>query len=251
MKEMTSNRPMEDEIDLLELWYAIERRIWLVLLAGVAVAGIALAITMFLITPMYTSSSTMFVVTKETTLSSLADLQLGSQLTNDYKILIMSRPVLERTIQKLDLDMTYKNLREAVSISNPNDSRMLIVSVKQPDPELAKQVVDTLVSISADYISDKMEVTAPKIIEEGEVALYQTSPNVWRNTAVGAMLGILAAVLMISASVILNDSIQTEEDIDKYLALPVLAVVPDKKSDSSSIKSGKRRKKTGGRTTTG
>ena len=78
----------EIEIDLLQLWNAVRHRIWLVLLAGFIVADIAFAITKFLITPMYSSSATMLVVTKETTLSSLADLQLGSQLTNDYEIMI-------------------------------------------------------------------------------------------------------------------------------------------------------------------
>ena len=230
----------EIEIDLLQLWNAVRHRIWLVLLAGFIVADIAFAITKFLITPMYSSSATMLVVTKETTLSSLADLQLGSQLTNDYEILISSRPVLQQTVEELNLDISYKRLRSMITISNPNDSRMLIISTMQPDPELAKSVVDTVAQISSEYIAEKMEVTAPKIIEEGEVPIFQSSPNLLRNTAIGGMLGILAAVFLICVAVILNDSIQTEDDIERYLQLPVLAVVPDK--SGSSRKSAGRKK---------
>ena len=243
MELNTANRPMENEeieIDLLQLWNAVRHRIWLVLLAGFIVADIAFAITKFLITPMYSSSATMLVVTKETTLSSLADLQLGSQLTNDYEILISSRPVLQETIEELDLDTDYKHLRNTITISNPNDSRMLIISTLQADPELAKSVVDTLARISSDYIAEKMEVTAPKIIEEGEGPLVQSSPSLVRNTAIGGLLGILAAVFLICVAVILNDSIQTEDDIERYLQLPVLAVIPDK--NGSSRKSADRKK---------
>ena len=85
-----------------------------------------------------------------------------------------------------------------------------------------------------------MEVTAPKIIEEGEVPIFQSSPNLLRNTAIGGMLGIIAAVFLICVAVILNDSIQTEDDIERYLQLPVLAVVPDK--SGSSRKSAGRKK---------
>ena len=243
MELNTANRPMETEeieIDLLQLWNAVRHRIWLVLLAGFIVADIAFAITKFLITPMYSSSATMLVVTKETTLSSLADLQLGSQLTNDYEILISSRPVLQQTVEELNLDISYKRLRSMITISNPNDSRMLIISTMQPDPELAKSVVDTVAQISSEYIAEKMEVTAPKIIEEGEVPIFQSSPNLLRNTAIGGMLGIIAAVFLICVAVILNDSIQTEDDIERYLQLPVLAVVPDK--SGSSRKSAGRKK---------
>ena len=243
MELNTANRPMETEeieIDLLQLWNAVRHRIWLVLLAGFIVADIAFAITKFLITPMYSSSATMLVVTKETTLSSLADLQLGSQLTNDYEILISSRPVLQEAIEELGLEISYKRLRSMITISNPNDSRMLIISTMQPDPELAKSVVDTVAQISSEYIAEKMEVTAPKIIEEGEVPINQSSPSLLRNTAIGGMLGILAAVFLICVAVILNDSIQTEDDIERYLQLPVLAVVPDK--SGSSRKSAGRKK---------
>ena len=243
MELNTANRPMETEeieIDLLQLWNAVRHRIWLVLLAGFIVADIAFAITKFLITPMYSSSATMLVVTKETTLSSLADLQLGSQLTNDYEILISSRPVLQEAIEELGLEISYKRLRSMITISNPNDSRMLIISTLQADPELAKNVVDTVAQISSEYIADKMEVTAPKIIEEGEVPIFQSSPSLLRNTAIGGMLGILAAVFLICVAVILNDSIQTEDDIERYLQLPVLAVVPDK-SGSSRKSAGKKK----------
>ena len=243
MELNTANRPMETEeieIDLLQLWNAVRHRIWLVLLAGSIVADIASAFTKFLITPMYSSSATMLVVTKETTLSSLADLQLGSQLTNDYEIMITSRPVLQEAIEELGLEISYKRLRNMITISNPNDSRMLIISTLQADPELAKNVVDTVAEISSEYIAEKMEVTAPKIIEEGEVPIFQSSPNLLRNTAIGGMLGILAAVFLICVAVILNDSIQTEDDIERYLQLPVLAVVPDK--SGSSRKSAGRKK---------
>ena len=35
--------------------------------------------------------------------------QMGSQLTKDYSILITSRPVLTDVIDQLDLDMDYKH----------------------------------------------------------------------------------------------------------------------------------------------
>ena len=107
------------------------------------------------VTPTYTSTSTMLVLTKETTLASLADLQLGSQLTKDYTVLINSRPVLEQVIENLSLDIDYKSLRESITIDNPVDTRILTLSVVQSDPEMAKAVVDELAKVSSAYIGDK------------------------------------------------------------------------------------------------
>ena len=84
----------EVEIDLRELFYALKKHILIILaalLAGAVIAGVA---TKIFITPVYSATSTMLILTKETTLSSLTDLQIGSQVTKDYNILITSRTVL-------------------------------------------------------------------------------------------------------------------------------------------------------------
>ena len=52
---------------------------------------------------------------KETTLTSLADLQIGSQLTKDYSVMITSRPVLEQVIEKQGLNLTYDQLKERIT----------------------------------------------------------------------------------------------------------------------------------------
>ena len=157
----------EMEIDLGRLLFALKKKIWLIILTGLAVAFAAALYTQFLVSPVYTSYSTMLVLTKETTLASVADLQLGSQLTKDYSVLIESRPVLEETIENLGLDMTYRELREMVEITNPEDTRILQLEVNHSDPETAKLLVDELANVSSVYIGDKMEVTPPKIIEDG------------------------------------------------------------------------------------
>lgn len=218
----------EIEIDLLQLFHAVVRKLWLVIIVGLIGACAAGAYTLFLVKPMYTSMSQMIVLTKETTLSSLADLQIGSQLTNDYTVLINSRPVLEDVIDQLDLSMDYKELRNQITITNPTDTRILDIEVTMDDPQLAKKTVDALSEISSEYIADKMEVTAPKVIEEGELPTSQSSPNMTKNCAIGLLLGIIIVIVVICIKEIMNDTIQNEDDVSRYLDLPVLALVPDR-----------------------
>ena len=171
----------EVEIDLRELFYALKKHILIILAALLAGAVIAGAATKIFITPVYSATSTMLVLTKETTLSSLADLQIGSQLTKDYNILITSRTVLQDVVDELNLDMDYKALKGCITVDNPTDTRILSITATSTDPEMAKKIADTLAKTSSDFIGDKMEVTPPKIIEEGEVPTVKTSPNTKKN----------------------------------------------------------------------
>lgn len=244
------NKTFEEEIDLVWLFYALVKRIWIIVAVAVVSACIIAGYTHFRIEPTYTSTSTMLVLTKETTLTSLTDLQLGSQLTKDYTVLITSRPVLDRVIENLDLKIKYKTLKDKISIENPEDTRLLMISVTMNSPKLAKAVVDELAAVSSEFIGDKMEVTAPKIIEEGEVG-GKTGPNLTKNTIIGFLAGALLVCVIVVVLEIMNDAIQTEEDIERYLDIPTLAVVPikgeaqkkDKKSTKKNFSLGKRKAK--------
>lgn len=232
------NKTFEEEIDLMWLLYALFKKLWLIIMVGVVFACGMAGYTYFKVEPTYTSSSTMLVLTKETTLTSLADLQVGSQLTKDYTILITSRPVLDKVIENLDLDMDYKRLKKKVSIENPEDTRILSISVSMNDPELAKAVVDELAVVSSEFIGDKMEVTPPKVIEEGEVFDTKTGPSIIKNTMIGFLAGALLVCAVIVVLELLNDSIQAEEDVEKYLEVPTLAIVPDKLEKQKKEKKG-------------
>lgn len=219
----------EVEIDLRELFYALKKHILIVLAALLAGAVIAGAATKIFITPVYSATSTMLVLTKETTLSSLADLQIGSQLTKDYNILITSRTVLQDVVDELNLEMSYKELKGCITVDNPTDTRILSITATNTDPEMAKKIADTLAKTSADFIGDKMEVTPPKIIEEGEVPTVQTSPSTKKNVMVGALAGLVLSAGIIILLTLMDETIKSEDDIEKYLGLTTLASIPDRK----------------------
>lgn len=217
----------EIEIDLLELFYALRHRWWAILLALVIGTGAAGVYTKKLIAPHYQSTSMVYVLSKETTLASLADLQIGSQLTKDYSVIIKSRPVLQEVIDKQNLDLTTDELGKMITIDNPKDTRILSITVEDIEPMRAKAIVDEVTKSASNYIGDIMEMVPPKVIEDGVVAVKPSSPSVKKNAVVGG-LGLAVLVCgLICLKTILDDTIKSEEDIEKYLGLSVLAVIPD------------------------
>lgn len=233
----------EIEIDLLELLLALKKKALIILAIGLLGGCVACAATRFLMTPVYTSTSSMLVLTKETTLASLADLQMGSQLTNDYQVLITSRPVLQDVIETLGLDMDYVDLERLITINNPSDTRILEISVDYNDPVMAAQIVNELSNTASSFIGDKMEVVPPKTIEEGEIPTEKTSPSMVKNALIGLLLGLFASAGVVCVMTIMDDTIKTEEDISRYLEISTLASIPDRKDYITGKKKGNNRKK--------
>ena len=223
------------EINLAEVGRAIFHRIWLVILAGVVAGAVAFAISRFFITPMYTSTAQVIVLTDDSKSSSLANLQASAQLTSDYAQLMTSPTVLRETIQDLNLTMEEDALKKRITITNPTNTRILIITASDPDPERAQRIVNAISQNGSEYITQTLGVTTPNI-SGGEVADKPSSPNVKKNTAVGLLIGVLLAIVWIVVSMIVNDTMTTEDDVEKYLNLTVLASVPDRGADA-----GKRR----------
>ena len=218
-----------DQIDLLEIWYALKKRILALLAAGAAGALIALAYTALFVTPIYSATASMLVLTKETTLTSLADLQLGSQLTQDYSRLIMSNTVLEEAIGNLGLDMSAAVLEPNIRLNNQEDTRIMDITVTNPDPETARALAEEIGNVSAEFIGEKMSIEPPEIIEAVELPETPISPDTGRNVMMGGLAGIALVAAVICIMTVTNDTIRSADDISQYLGVPALAVIPDRK----------------------
>lgn len=238
----------ELEIDLLQLFYAVKKHIVAILAAGMIGGIAALLITKLLITPMYTAENSMLVLATEN-VSSVSDLTLGTQLINDYNALITSRPVLDAVIEDLHLDMEYKDLKESITISQPSNSRVLVLQVEHKDPQIAYEIVSAVADGAAGFIAEMMEIKKPKIIDSGVVPTKKSSPSTTKNTLIGAFVGAFVVGGIVVLQEILDDTIKSEEDIEKYLGLSTLSCVPDRKDyiDQQNKKKKSKRHKVEGK----
>ena len=215
----------------------------LFLILGGLIAG---SVTRFLITPQYTGTSMIFILTKTTSVTSLADIQLGSELTTDFVMLATSRPTLERVIDELDLTEEPKELQEMITVSNPADTRILQIDVSNPDPQLAADISNALADATADAVADIMSTDRPSIVEEAVVPEAPSSPNLMKNAMLGAMAGLFLAMAIVILRFLMDDTIKTEDDVAKYLNLNTLAALPvDGKADPAARKKKKKKSKKG------
>lgn len=238
----------EIEIDLRELFFELLVHWKVILLSTVMVGMIALVVSIFLITPKYESTSALYVLSKSTSITSLADIQMGSNLTNDYIVVVKGRPVLEQVISNLGLeDEDYESLSEKVTLNNPSDSRILEITVQDPDAKAAKRIADEIAEVSSAFISEKMDQDPPTIIQRGYTDGEPVSPNILKNTALGALVGAFLAMAVVVVSYLLNDTIMSTDDVERKLGLNLLGTLPleeeDDDGEQSNVKSGIKRRK--------
>lgn len=230
----------ENEIDLLELFYVVLHKWKMIVLSLLLTGACGCLISVFLITPQYESTSVLYVLSKSTSITSLADIQMGSSLTNDYVEVVTSRPIIEQVIQNLGLtDETYGSLKDKVSIDNPANTRLLKITVRDPQADIAKAIADELADVSKSFISIKMDQAAPTVTQYGYADGEPVTPNTVKNTVLGALIGAVLAIGVVIVSYLLNDTIMTTDDIEKKLGMTVLASIPMDEEEYDGKKSKK------------
>ena len=214
------------DIDLVELFYAILSRWTIILLTTVVLATLGYCYGRFVVTPVYSSNSALYVLSKSTSITSMADIQVGANLTNDYMVVIKGRPVLEQVIENLGLEMNYDTLKNKVSVTNESNTRILNISVRDHDIKLAKVIADEIASVSSSFISEKMDQDPPTILQYGytDTKRVNRSPNSF--ALIGALAGLIISVGIAVLLYLLNDKIMTPEDLEKRTGLNTLATLP-------------------------
>ena len=240
----------EIEIDLLELLGVLWEKILWIVGAAVGVALVALLVTQFLITPMYQSTASLYVINRqgEGGSATSSDLSAATSLTYDFEQMVTTNLVLEPTIRRLRLDLTPTELAKRIIVDNPTNTRILKITVEDEDPERAKRIVDTLAEISANTIVDVMEIEKVNSIDKGTVPLYPASPSLKKNVAIGALGGAFLACAVVVLRFLLDDTIKNEEDVEKYLNVSVLGSIPDMENNKplrkrAAYKEQKRRRR--------
>ena len=216
-------------------------KIWIVIVAGVVTAIVAFGITEIAITPQYQSSIKLYIINRQNgTTTTLSDIQSSTQLVKDYKVLVTSLPVVEQVVKDLDLDITPDAL--VGKISCEIETRVLQVTVTDTDPKRAKEIVDAIADVSAKQITSVMQIEGVNVVEYGRVANAPSSPNVKKNTMLGAIAGIVIAIAVLVVNFILDDRIKTSDDVEKYLGITNLSLIPLTEEEYNGQPSGKKKK---------
>ena len=242
---MESKKEQEIEIDLKEIFVVLLDRIWIIIGVGIILAALAGIATEVFITPMYTSTTKLYVINRQSDESTVtySDLQTGSSLTNDYVIQVTGNKVLNQVIDNLSLDTTVSELQERITATNPDNTRYIVITVEDADPVVAQQIAESVAEVSAEVVMEVMDIEKVNVAEEANLPTSPSSPNLKKNIILGGVIGILLSIAVIIILFLLNDSIRTPEDIKKYLDLNTIGQIPVLESNDTKKKHRKRKKR--------
>jgi len=220
----------EIEIDLLDLFAFYRSRIvWIIaaFLIGALLAGLT---TQFVMTPKYTATSTMYMVSSSSgSVVDLTDLNIGESLSSDYIELIKTRPIIEGVIKDLNLDYEYEDLLDMLDLSVVADTRIIKIAATSPDKTEARDIANEIALKAEKQLPALMDAPKPNIAEKAITPDKKSEPSLTKNTMIGALLCLLLMLAILTAMYLMDDTLKTAEDVEKHFGIMPLTVIPEGK----------------------
>ncbi|MFQ6968003.1 MAG: Wzz/FepE/Etk N-terminal domain-containing protein [Gemmiger qucibialis] len=215
-------------IDLTEILSAVRQHLLELIFVTLAAALVGFTASKFLMNPKYDSSALMIVNTRQDVNANVTSDQINSatKLVSTYSIIIKSDTVLQQVIDNLGLNLTYAKLNKRVTVAAVDDTQVMKITVQSDSPEWARQVCEQIITVAPDVIKEAVEAGSVKVISNPSLATEPVSPNIMKNTMLAAAVGFVLVIGIIVLQVLLDNKINTEEDVTKYLDMTVLGVIP-------------------------
>lgn len=215
------------ELDLRDVLHVLRRRVLLIIALPVVAVIAAALISMFVLTPVYQSSTTLWVIKEGSAQLNLNDVMLSRNLTKTYAEVAKSRAVMVDVIQRLGLNnVTVEQLQKKLTVTPVRDTEILSFTVEDENAVMAAKLADAVAEAFKGQIRTYMKVENVVVVDPAVEATAPFKPRKVMNVAVAFVLGLMASVGLAFLLEVLDTSIKSPEDVTRRLGLPVLAVIP-------------------------
>ncbi|MCH3973315.1 MAG: Wzz/FepE/Etk N-terminal domain-containing protein [Oscillospiraceae bacterium] len=231
------NEASEDmEIDLSRVLFALKRHIiWL--LIGLLVGAVSVyAVSAYLVPKKYTSSVSLYVNnTKNTTSQQYsvqeADINASQKLVDTYIVILNDDQIMQEVADKLSQRLSVKELKQLIKMETVNNTEVLKISAETGNADFSAEICNTVAKVAPDVLKRVVKAGSVEVIGKATPAVNPSSPNVIRNTAIGAVIGLLIMIIAAIAAELLDRTVKGEADVKEHLDVPVLGEIPHIKKE--------------------
>lgn len=238
-KDITNN-------DLYEMMFKIWKNKFSIFVICMIMATLTFIYTNFTYTPVFSSSTEIYILDNRTESIDYTSMQIASQLTNDYVELIRSISVMEQAVESLDLkDATPSYLQSKITVSAKKDTRVISITAKASDPYKAYEYAKAVRIAASEKLNSVLSTDSVRLVSEASVPTYAAGSGAKK---MGLLIFILTFVVcsgVIILTTLLDDKFKSAEEVEKYTGLTVLGVIP--MEEVKNKKDKKKKRKRGGK----
>ncbi|MDP4088957.1 MAG: Wzz/FepE/Etk N-terminal domain-containing protein [Bacillota bacterium] len=216
----------EEQLDIKELLYIIKKRILLVWLLPVLFAAAAAVLSYFVLKPVYQASISIIISKDQGGVLTQADVMMYQNLIKTYTEIAKSNVVAERAITDGNLKTSAGALQSALTVNSQTGTQVLKMSITSGQPQDAEDKAEAMGSAFLTESRRLLPSGTVEIMDHAKLPQSPVKPNKMLNTVLAFVIGLILAIALAFLMEYMNDTIKSEEDVERYLGVPIIGVIP-------------------------
>ncbi|HIQ79848.1 MAG TPA: hypothetical protein IAD32_01005 [Candidatus Scatavimonas merdigallinarum] len=249
---------MKREITINEILKMLRAHIKLIIIITLVGGILAYAYSAYMITPMYSTSTLLYVTnseelpgdsaitsstdntdSSEVQKSGSNDIIISSRIAQVCTTLFKTDLMMSELIEYLDLSLSPGQLKGMISITASEDTQFLHVSVTGTEPETAAKIANAFPAAAQDLYKLFFPYGQIIVADKAGVPTTPSSPDIKKNTLFGLAGGLVLSVLLALFLEVIDTTVKPGDDLYKMYGIPVFAGIVDIESEGK----GKGKKK--------
>lgn len=212
---------------LPESLYVLQNYLAWILLGGVLVASLAFGYVTFFVRPTYEATITIVINRVKDTQDSFtaADVADSTSVVNTCRVVLRDGVLLRQTTEALGLERHWMTIRNNLTISAVKDTPVIVVAVRDHDPDEALRIVLKLSELAPPVLRNDLRAVSCKVIGDAYCSGVPVSPNVVRTTQSAFLLGSVGCFGLFLLYQ-LTSSLVEPEDVEELSGVPLLSIIP-------------------------
>jgi capsular polysaccharide biosynthesis protein len=217
-------------MELKQFLIMLRKKLVLIIVIPILVSIITAFISTLFITPVYEASSTLYIINQKLDNQSdvtYDELLTSQQLVKDYRELINSKLIMKTVLEDLNIhDITPASLSKKITVKSKNDTRVLEIKVKDTNPVRCMELSNKICTVFINKSPNLTKTYNISVVDTAEIPAKPVKPKPIRYTLVALLASLIAVIGIFYLLEIINETINTSEDIETYLELSVLGTMP-------------------------
>ena len=194
--------------------------------SGVAVVS---AYTIFVITPVYSVSSTLIMRSSSVSTDdsrALTSIDLLQRQAKTYLEIAKLPNVRNMTNESLDLTTKEISQIKEIELTNDSGSQLMTLKVRVTDRDLAERYIKKYSDEYKTFAADKICRDGLSVVTEIQGSPNPVYPVLWKNMLIAFIAFMFIGVNILFIRYLVSDSIESLDDIEELVGSSVIGMIP-------------------------
>jgi polysaccharide biosynthesis transport protein len=226
------------ELGLLDIVKIIRKRFYIIIAVTLSAVIISAAYSFYIAKPIYEAKTSIIIgnnVNENGREFQYSDLMLYQNLVKTYCSIVKTTVVAEKTIERLGIGMTPEELQGRITSTPQEGTQMMDIKVKGYSPDEVVNIINALSTVFIEEARAINQSSYVQVIDKVKTPTVPVSPNKKANLVYAFLVGFMLSITIIFVLEYMDNSVRTQEDIEKYTSLPVLGLIPREKGRFDSV----------------